>query len=224
MNTNILRSFCAEGAIRPALTEPFIIWDWVYATDSFTMCRILKDNFLAEELEQIQKDRKNLWIKEKLFPGNASEYYERKENEIMKCDTIMNTEINYELLEWQEEEIGQVDCEECEGTGTKTCWHCDSEIECKDCKGYGYIRKWTGQMITIFKKRVLIHGTYINGNYFKRALDSFPKNTPVNIEVVVWELKPVKFFNSEIEIIIMPLSFLEDWNQWIPFQEMCNKS
>jgi len=115
----IIQKYCAKSSIRESIMVPFIIDEYVYATDSFQMCRIKKDLFTPEEIEKIQADRLALGRFALSYPGNSPTFYAIEDNAANRAAKKEYTgkiqPVNAEeLMEEEDEIINDGACQECE--------------------------------------------------------------------------------------------------------------
>ena len=189
----------------------YVIGNWVYATDSFTMCRIRKDRFTELEMEKIEMERQAMGRLEKSYPEKSPDFFDIKTPEPHQAPQLKAKmqlqEIPAEYFVFEDEIVEGEDCPECEGDGTKECWHCWHSEECDNCDWSGKLGRRTGKKIRTTKKRMLIGDVCIAGDYFTKVNDAFREYGADHCMITVntQQLDPVKFELDGMEIIVMPL-------------------
>lgn len=190
--------FCGDDELRPAMLLPFEYNGKIYATDAHKLIRCDK-SILEFELTNKEKALNG----ESVFP---------KEN----CNRILKTKIeDLEPFKFADDydTIGKdVDCDECDGTGTVE-WnykHYEEEYDCPKCDGSGLS---SGSRLVPNGKKTFdkiaylaIDGVFFNINLF---ISLFEAQKIIGGDIislnVVEPRKPSLFKISNYEFIFMPI-------------------
>lgn len=124
-NDYCIRMFVGSDPMRPATTKVQLENGCLYATNGYVLAKINADSCI-KNYQPIE----NYPNAEKIISEHVS-----IEKKTVSVDTLFNDLMKIEVCFKPK----MVDCEECNGYGTCTCDHCDSDYECKDCKGNGIV-------------------------------------------------------------------------------------
>jgi hypothetical protein len=199
INDEILRKFCiSKEKIRPAMMNPFVIQDTVYATNGYIAIAIPKDYAEEDYSDNPVMDKLPTFFNPiKLFDNPYK---------INLCETVKNLpkEPIYEVIENTEE------CPDCYGSGECECSDCGNTHDCGHCDGEGVIGTKT--------KTDKIIGEQISEGY-RIKIDGCFYN-PLYIEIIStvaddWDIlyiKPTEALtlkNGEIKVLLMPIRYDE---------------
>jgi hypothetical protein len=163
MKDEILKKFCSEEKIRPAMMNPFINGEFVCATNGHI----------------------GIIIPKSLTETDYSKNPTMRMIEVLDNTDLLTKSLNIQLRETMTnfpkepiyETIGEEKkCPECDGSGEIECSECGNTYDCKRCDGTGKIGhiiktdKIIGEQIAE-DYRVKINGCYFNPAYINLIAD-----------------------------------------------------
>lgn len=193
----ILPFFTATDELRPVMTK--IHSDdngFIYATDAHIVIKV-PNTSVVNNYENVEKYPNA----EKVFTQ-----YEFPYKAIIKTQTLISLLTAYKWLRAYKTE----NCDKCNGTGSLTCEHCNSDYECENCKGNGKFHKGELDMRLLITKDFFAVVKVINKHFkadFMHVLAVCAKMLDVSDIEVLYndnEDAPTVFKVADAEILIMP--------------------
>jgi hypothetical protein len=127
-----------DTVYRSNFTIPSLQSDHVYASNGVVLIRI--DKHLLHGNYSDSKESPN-------YTEFMGDFLDAKSNDIdldiIKKDELLNIVAQFKLKAVR----GKIKCKKCDGTGIKTCKHCENESDCKKCEGTGEADDINGTMI-----------------------------------------------------------------------------
>lgn len=188
--------FTSDDEIRPALTKPGLIDDFVYATDAHTAIKIKAHLFSIESLDEYSKNLK--------FPKADVVFNDTKNYEKTQDFRVKDLLMHFYNCQLKSENIYE-DCDVCDGAGEVECKCCGNDAECKNCDGSGHgILKNDFGLVTVYGKDIFLLTKKLNPAYFYRVIHVA---MILNIETLSVKYTDEKygmvFTVGDIEILIM---------------------
>jgi hypothetical protein len=187
-NDYCMRFFTGNDSVRPILMKINQQNDFVYATNAKILAKI-PANLCVHEYDSDDK-----------YPNveNVISQHKSIEKKTVKVDSIFHELIKIECCFKPK----MVDCNNCCGTGTKTCEHCDSDHDCKQCLGEGIV---PGKELELSGEN---NCTLFNKKYDLKYIDIIIRTaifTDVNeIEISNSETAGSLFYVGDFTILLMP--------------------
>ena len=200
MKDEILKKFCSDEEMRPAMMNPFINGDFVCATNGLIAIIISKS------------------LAEKDYSQNPS----LKLLEILESTTLLDTPINISFKDFNfpKEPIYETideerDCSYCNGTGECECMDCGAEHECGKCDGTGKVGRKikTGKIIgeeISDQYRIKIETTFFNPKYIAMLTDISEEWQLLSLaetQASLWQ-------SGDVKVLVMPLRYDETSKQY----------
>lgn len=191
----ILSMFKSNDSLRPALNEPFPQEDSVIATDSHSMI-VVDKNLLACTYEGHEKAPNALGIFKDFQPDTEV---------VLNRDNLLSDFFKIEM-EWYGK---KVDCDVCEGSGSKECKCCGNESDCDDCDGTGS----SFEEVPFTKpylngETIGLCATHFSSNYINKLFQVafFLEEKEITASFVKgFPLKNVTFKIGKVDILLMPM-------------------
>lgn len=189
-NDYCIRMFTDSGNnMSPAFNQVGLQDGYLYATNAHIVGKINAD-LCVKKYKEVEK-----------FPNAESIISEHNsiEKKTVKVDVLFNDLMKIECCFKPK----MIDCEQCEGTGTDTCYHCNSDHDCHDCKGEGEI---AGKELELTSE----HDCELFGKKYKLNYLDLIIRTAVFIGVEEIEISNAKdfagtlFIVGDFTILLMP--------------------